>query len=136
MHRTHTNYLALRPRLIHDVVDGEETGFLKLSPSGDPIAIGPVDSPEYRLVESLFGPAEDENRNAGRFHVLSETTERIYEDMTHTELLEGVHVSSRMRDAIDAAISHAVDRLMRSPAGRYLAVRSAGKHLLMKILPA
>jgi hypothetical protein len=120
---------------MHERHGDEEVGYLKLSPYHEAIKIGPVDSAEYRLISSLFGPAENVSRSS-RFHSLFAPTERVYSSVTRTEPLSGVYVSSRMQNVINAAIGNVVDRIQKSEVGKYLAFTLTGRHLMMKIHPA
>jgi len=83
--------------------------------------IGPIDKPEYKLVQLLFNPT---NTNKGKFHPVVQTTERVVVGLFEEQTLKG---------SPDTAISRTLKSVQKTEAGKFLSFEQSDNRIVMHV---
>ena len=113
---------SFRPRLVHGKAARgvPKVGYLRLKDEGPLMLIGPIDKPEYKLIQLLFNPT---NTNKGKFHPVVQTTERV---------VVGLFEDSA-KSKPDTVIARTLKSIQKTEAGKFLTFEQSDNRIVMRV---
>jgi hypothetical protein len=118
---------ALAPRLVYKLERGGIVGYLQPNAQSAPMKIGTVDSPEFKLVESLFSTSGSDahyrsvKQDAGRAYAKATGASRTFDK------------TSRIYNRVRASLNEIILRLRYTQAGKYLSFTQGPTYVAMDI---
>lgn len=105
----------------------QRIGYLQLDPTGAPMKIGPVSSPEFKLIQTLFNPS---NATQIKFMPVAQTHERVYASVMGVQY---TYVTNRIHDGMRARINELLKKITKSEAGKYVSFTQTARSIMLSI---